>query len=201
MNPEDLERVLNSHALWIQGKGGECANLRGADMRGANLRGADMRGANMRNANLMDADMRGANLRGADMRYVSLEGANLRGADMRGANMRNANLMDADMRGADLSDANLCETDLDHAVGNAREVKSAYFDRWSVVWTRSPDEVDFVQIGCQRHSLAQWVSFDECEIDEMDCHALRWWREYKDLIVALIETSPAKPWGKAKDDK
>ena len=94
----DLKKILEEHLLWLNGKGGRRANLRGADLRGANLRGADLRGA----------DLRGANLRGA----------NLRGADLRGANLRCANLSNADLSDSDLCNADLCEASIDQMMWN-----------------------------------------------------------------------------------
>ena len=87
----DLKLVLDKHAKWLRGEdGGECANLRGADLRDADLLGADLR-----SANLPDADLRGANLRGADLRDADLRGANLYNANLRGANLHGADLRDA----------------------------------------------------------------------------------------------------------
>jgi hypothetical protein len=76
-----LTTILEKHKKWLSYEdGGECANL-----RGANLCGADLHGANLRGANLREADLHGANLRGANLREADLHGANLRGADLRGA--------------------------------------------------------------------------------------------------------------------
>ena len=86
----DLKLVLDKHAKWLRGEdGGECANLRGADLRDADLLGADLR-----SANLPGADLRGANLRGADLRDADLRGANLRGANLHGADLRDARNVD-----------------------------------------------------------------------------------------------------------
>ena len=123
----DLKKILDEHLLWLNGEGGSCANLFGANLRGANLSDADLRcanlfGANLRGANLSDADLRCANLRDADLRGANLSDADLRGAnlsdaDLRCANLsdadlRCANLRDADLRGANLSDADLRNADL-----------------------------------------------------------------------------------------
>ena len=99
----DLKKILDEHLLWLNGEGGSCANLFGANLRGANLSDADLRCAN-----LSDADLRCANLRDADLR-----GANLRDADLRGAN-----LSDADLRNADLCRADLCEASIDQMMWN-----------------------------------------------------------------------------------
>ena len=98
MNQEGLEEVLRRHQLWLEGKkGGE-----GADLRGANLLGADLRGANLNRVDLAEADLRGADLREANLNRVDLAEADLHGADLRGADLREANLRGADLRGADL---------------------------------------------------------------------------------------------------
>lgn len=103
MEKQDLNKILESHNLWLEGRQeGKCANL-----RGANLQNADLRGANLQNANLRYAAMRGANLQDADLRRADLLGAYLQDADLWGANLQNANLQDADLRGADLRGADL----------------------------------------------------------------------------------------------
>ena len=59
----ELKTIIYKHAKWARGEdGGECA-----DLRNANLCGADLCGANLRDADLCDADLRGADLRGADL--------------------------------------------------------------------------------------------------------------------------------------
>ena len=47
MEKEKLDKILKNHKLWLNGEGGECA-----DLRGANLKGADLRNINLNNANL-----------------------------------------------------------------------------------------------------------------------------------------------------
>ena len=59
MKIENIELVLEKHKEWLEtnGRSGEKAYLREADLREAYLRGADLRGA----------DLGGADLRGADL--------------------------------------------------------------------------------------------------------------------------------------
>ena len=103
MNSGEIKKVLELHEKWINGeKGGERANLRGADLseanlsetnlRGADLRGADLRGADLSEANLREANLSETNLHGADLSETNLRGADLSGADLRGADLRGANL-------------------------------------------------------------------------------------------------------------
>jgi len=107
VTPDQLKRVLADHSLWLAGNGGECANLRGADLSEANLRGA----------NLIGADLSGANLIGTDLRGADLSEANLSGADLSGAYLSGANLIGANLRGANLRGANLREADLSETTG------------------------------------------------------------------------------------
>jgi hypothetical protein len=108
----DLKKILEEHLLWLNGKGGSRADLRGADLFGANLSDANLSdanlfGANLRGANLSNADLRDADLRCADLRCADLFGANLRGANLSDANLRNADLRNADLRRADLCGASI----------------------------------------------------------------------------------------------
>ena len=99
----DLKKILDEHLLWLNGKGGSCANLSNAD-----LFGADLRCANLRNADLFGANLRGANL----------SDANLRNADLCRADLRNADLCRADLRNADLSNADLRRASIDQMMWN-----------------------------------------------------------------------------------
>ena len=109
----DLKKILDEHLLWLNGEGGSCANLFGANLRGANLSDADLRCAN-----LSDADLRCANLRNADLRGANLSDADLRCANLCDADLRGANLSDADLRNADLCRADLCEASIDQMMWN-----------------------------------------------------------------------------------
>ena len=110
MTQEELNAILENHKKWLEGNGGERANLKGANLRGANL--CD---ANLCDADLRDADLRDADLRDAHLRYADLYGADLRYADLRGANLCDANLCDANLRDADLRDADLRDAHLRYA--------------------------------------------------------------------------------------
>ena len=56
----DIKKILSEHSKWINGDGGERANLRRADLSGANLRWADLSEADLRGADLRWADLSGA---------------------------------------------------------------------------------------------------------------------------------------------
>jgi hypothetical protein len=89
MEASELNEILKQHRVWIDGKGGSRADLKGAD-----LRGSDLTGANLMDANLYDANLTGANLSGANLIRANLTHANLTRANLSGANLRGANLTD-----------------------------------------------------------------------------------------------------------
>ena len=62
MNEIEFKKILGEHKLWLNGNGGQQANLSGADLSGANLSGANLSGANLSGANLRGADLSGADL-------------------------------------------------------------------------------------------------------------------------------------------
>lgn len=135
-------------------------------------------GDTLRGANLSEADLRGANLSRAD-----LSGANLRGASLSRADLSEANLSGADLSWANLFGADLSGTNLFGTIGNMRELKSMQCDTWSVTWT-----ADTVQIGCQRHTIAEWWAFNDAAISNMDDKALVWWQKWKPILQQIIGT-------------
>ena len=118
----------------------------------------------------------------ADLRDADLSGAVLRDADLSGADLRDADLRDADLRGADIN----------NTTGNSRHVKSLQTDLWPVAYTAT-----HMQIGCQRHPIADWLGFDDVRISDMDRRALAWWRVWKPILAQIIAASPAEATGAA----
>lgn len=132
MDIEKLKQILIDHKEWLNGDGGQRANLKdailiGIDLSGADLGGANLRGANLRDANLRDADLSYAHLGGANLSGANLKGVSLIGADLRYANLNGVNLWGANLRDADLTNANLWRADLLNAnLENARLVDADF---------------------------------------------------------------------------
>ena len=95
MEASELNKILEQHKLWIDGKGGKCANLKDANLRRASLYCADLTRADLTRANLTRANLTGANLKDADLRGANLTGANLQDANLSGADLFRANLTNA----------------------------------------------------------------------------------------------------------
>ena len=131
MEASKIKEILEQHRLWLNGKGGKCADLENAYLCGANLINADLEGAILYIANLQGANLNGAKLTGANLYGASLRGANLTGATLTGAslayvNLEYANLEDvsfinaylegANLEGANLEGANLNGANLEYAI-------------------------------------------------------------------------------------
>lgn len=110
MTKGELQDIIESHKKWLNGYGGERANLCGAD-----LSDTDLRNVNLHHALLIHADLCNANLSGIDLCGVDLSDARLCNADLSCAIINAANLSYADLSGANLYYTNLCNTDLHNA--------------------------------------------------------------------------------------
>lgn len=122
MTKEKLQRILESHRLWLDGGAGRRADLAGENLVGANMSGMDLKGADLADAclacarlsyaNLSETDLSDADLSDADLSNSNLACANLSGADLSGTDLRRANLAGAGLRGANLAGADLSDADL-----------------------------------------------------------------------------------------
>jgi hypothetical protein len=77
-----LEKILADHKLWLEGKGGEKADLSNANLSNANLSKADLSEADLSNANLSNANLSKADLSEADLSKADLSKANLSKANL-----------------------------------------------------------------------------------------------------------------------
>ena len=136
--------------------------------------------SDLRGASLCAANLCGANLCGADLRAANLCGADLRGASLCGANLRGANLCGANLCGADLRDADLC----------GEKLKSIpvfiYGLKWFVTVTN-----EFLTIGCQRHTHAEWAAFSDEQISAMSDGALNFWQMWKPSLLSVCDVQAA----------
>ena len=162
MDATKLKGILEDHALWLR-----------RDTKGirANLSGADLSRADLSGAALMIADLSGADLSRANLMIADLSGADLRGAVLSRANLRGADLRGTDLRGADLSG-----TMSDYTI-----FKTITGLTWNIVLMD-----DKVIVGCQTHSLNEWLTFNDGFIDKMDDRALNFY--HSTLKPLLLET-------------
>ena len=180
----DINSILEKHTAWLNGDSdGERANLKGANLKGADLKGANLMGADLTGADLMGADLKRSNLRSANIWSANIWGADLRDSNLRDSNLRGANLLGADLMGADLMGADLMDCN-----GNMIHIKSVFCEHYPVTYT-----ADVMQIGCERHNIAEWWEFDNNRILEMGGKtALKWWLTWKPILQQIIETAPAE---------
>jgi len=172
--PDGMESgMIARHAV-------ETAIAEGANLRGADLGGADLGGADLREANLWGANLGGADLRGANLWDANLGGADLRGANLWDANLGGADLREANLWGANLGGANLWDADLWGA-------KNAPLIIPTLRWLVCINGFGYMRIGCQNHKVEQWKAFTDQEISRMDSDALKFWNQYKVMLLAACE--------------
>jgi uncharacterized protein YjbI with pentapeptide repeats len=106
-------------------------------------------------------------------------GANLYGADLSRANLSGANLYGANLSRADLSRANLYGADGEKTTIKKMPIQISGL-RWHIIIFDND-----MRIGCEYHSLADWWSFDDARISEMDEEALDFWNQYKTLLQGI----------------
>ena len=91
MTQEKVREILVKHKMWIDKEdGGECADLRGADLRGVDLSGEDLRHADLSHVDLSHAtcihvDLSYAILRDVDFSHATISDVDLSYADLSGA--------------------------------------------------------------------------------------------------------------------
>lgn len=162
MTGDEIRDVLEKHAAWLRGEGGECANLRhtnleGADLNGANLWGADLRGADLRGANLDGANLERANMVGAFLDGANLERANMVGADLWCASLDRANLVGADLDDADLDGANLRRANLwGIIVGDNQDRATGTIGGYWYLTFIGEDGKTHLRYGCEFQPLPWW---------------------------------------------
>ena len=111
-------------------------------------------------------------------------------ADLRGANLRATNLRAADLCGADLGYADLLGANLGYADLCGEKLKSIpvfiYGLKWFVTVTN-----EFLTIGCQRHTHAEWEAFSDEQISDMDEGALNFWQMWKPSLLSVCAVQAA----------
>jgi len=164
---------------------GPNTNLEGVNLMGSKLIGADLEGANLMGVNLEGADLEGVNLMGSKLVGSNLAGANLAGANLRDAYLAGANLEGDDLIGADLEGADL------RTYGDMVYLKTMQIDKWQVGYT-----YDTLQVGCQTHAIEKWSRWDteagRIWVSKMDNDTLSWAERHLNLILQIIQVSPAK---------
>jgi len=118
-------------------------------------------------ANLDRAYLAGANLDGANLAHASLDGAYLAGANLDRANLAGANLDGANLDGELLTRAPISLANL----------------QWDILITNN-----YMRIGCQRHTHAEWSSFGDDDIADMASPSLYFWRTWKTPLLSMCGT-------------
>jgi len=98
--------------------------------------------------------------------------------DFRGGNFCGGDFCGGDFWGGDFRGGNFRGGDFR---GGAIKIKpqTLYGLRWRIIIVD-----DRMEIGCQRHTHAQWKKFSDADIGAMDSYALEFWKENKSFLLA-----------------
>ena len=102
-------------------------------------------------------------------------------ANLAGANLEGAYLAGAYLAGANLEGANLEGVKVDGHTFRRAPVHIQ--DQYRILlWD------GYLIIGCEKHILSEWATFDDRRILEMDGKkALDWWRKWKPILLSIAE--------------
>lgn len=155
MTKGELQDIIESHKKWLNGDGGERANLCGADLSDTDLRNVSLHHALMIHADLCNANLSGINLCGvdlsdailcnADLSCAIINAANLSYADLSGANLCYTNLCNTDLHNANISDANLCGANLSRANLRGTDLSKLIYDEDTAFYAlQCPESGSFI---------------------------------------------------------
>lgn len=89
----------------------------------------------------------------------------------------------ANLRDASLIGANLRVADLFNTTGDKNRIHTIQTSKYTI----NILDKNIVQIGCERHEIVEWLSFDDATISKMDNGALEWWRVWKPMLIQYVE--------------
>ena len=103
-----------------------------------------------------------------------------------GANLYGANLYGADLYGANLSGANLSGAKID-----GEEITIPPVSIGGLKWLALITD-NYLRIGCQRHTHAEWAGFDDEQIEDMSGGAPEFWAQWKAPLLAMCAAHASK---------
>lgn len=162
------------------------ADMSGSDLSDTDLRHTKLKEADLRTASMVDADLQKACLWGVNFSGAMLEGANLCRANLRKANMRDASLYGANLLYARLGGADLHGADIRYCCGNGMQIHTLQLAEYHVAICITHN-TRVMAIGCQQHSIDDWMTFDDEDIWAVDERvAVDWRRTYKSVLQTVI---------------
>jgi len=176
-DPEDPEKFE------FQGKDLQYADFSKRELCNANFSGANLHYANFEGALLLDADFREADLSNAVFDRAVLQRANFYKAGLRDASLRKTHLTDTNFHNAFMEGANVHGARAWDTVGDGTVIQTIQTDPYTINITE-----DAIQIGCERHTHAEWMEFSDDYIDAMDQGALPWWETWKPILKTILAT-------------
>lgn len=158
-----------------------------SDLSNLDYTNKNLKNKNLSNRFIINTVFDNANLSGANLERSVFYGCSFKGTNLTNANLKAANFFGANMTGVYLGDA-----DIEDTIGNMREIKSALFDTFPITWITEPDGTYMVQFGCQKRPGDKWKNTSE-SINRVHPEGYEWFKKYKELMIEMVESSPAIP--------
>ena len=127
----------------------------------------------------------------ADAFVKAVEKAVASGADLSRANLSGADLYGANLYGADLYGANLSGANLSGAKIDGEEITIPPVSIGGLKWLALITD-NYLRIGCQRHTHAEWAGFDDEQIEDMSGGAPEFWAQWKAPLLAMCAAHASK---------
>jgi len=147
-------------------------------------------GSNLSYLNLIQC-----NFANCDFTNATCVGANFTNCDLSNTNFTGANLSESNFHNAVLTNSYITESNLENCKGNMKEIKSASFEKWALVWIRTADDIDILQVGCQKNTGTRWKKTNTKLLQRIHPDAGDWFEKYENIMIALLDSSPAIPHG------
>ena len=126
-------------------------------------------------ANFEGVCLEGANFKEAYLKEANFEKAYLKGANFKGAFLKDANFKGAHLEGVYFEGAFLTGVNFDDVLININ----------TIYYNIQINGKQWIKVGCQEHSLEQWLNFKEQEIKEMSDDAL----EFYPILIRYLKTT------------
>jgi hypothetical protein len=118
----------------------------------------------------------------ADFSEADFSRADFSRADFSRANFWRADFSEANFSRADFWRANFWRADFNSTIGNGKNIITIQTPIWNIVIYSNR-----MQIGCENHSILEWMRFTDDVISGMNSKALEFWKIYKPIIKNQIK--------------
>lgn len=195
LDGDDLSHACIDHCEFRNAKI-SLTSFRHASMLSTAFSNADIYGADFTNAKLC-----GSRFTRTTIHWSQFAAANLALSDLHNSYASVCNFQSANLTDTHLDEMTMTAVNLQHSRMHGIRITRSQFNpctrqtapimqcvlgQWQVTVTSQE-----TRIGCQLHKHEAWLNAEDQWIADMDKEALAWWKRYRNIVVAMIETANA----------